>query len=100
MIAPARAQYKIPLEWLICAPRPTFTTRQFQARIRRSAHLSWSAADTLRSEPWTAATARVAAVISSPHLGVFAVIAAGPGPRRGHVIYSGVFAVAAVTAAH
>ena len=37
--------------------------------------------------------------ISSPHLGVFAVIAAGPGSRRGHAIYSGVFAVAAVTAA-
>jgi hypothetical protein len=26
MIAPARAQYKIPLEWLICAPRTTLTT--------------------------------------------------------------------------
>jgi len=38
------------------------------------------------------------AVISSPHLGVFAVNAAGPGLRRGHVIYSGVFAVAAVAA--
>jgi hypothetical protein len=43
--------------------------------------------------------ARVAAVISSPDLGVFAVTAAGPGPRRGHVICSGVFAVAAVAAA-
>lgn len=38
-------------------------------------------------------------VISSPILGVFAVAAAGPEPRRGHVICSGVFAVAAVTAA-
>ena len=37
-------------------------------------------------------------VISSPFLGVFAVTAAGPGPRRGHVIYSGVLAAAAVTA--
>jgi hypothetical protein len=36
MIAPARAQYKIPLEWLICAPRTTLTTRQSRARIRRS----------------------------------------------------------------
>jgi hypothetical protein len=43
--------------------------------------------------------ARRAAVISSPDLGVFAVTAAGPEPRRGHVICSGVFAVAAVTAA-
>ena len=33
--------------------------------------------DTLSCEPWTAATARVAAVISSPDLGVFAVAAAG-----------------------
>ena len=45
------------------------------------------------------ARARVTAVISSPISGVFAVTAAGPGLRRGHVIYSGVFAVAAVTAA-
>ena len=37
-------------------------------------------------------------VISSPNWGVFAVTAAAPGPRRGHVIYSGVLAVAAVTA--
>ena len=37
--------------------------------------------------------------ISSPNLGVFAVTAADPGPRLGHIIYSGVFAVAAVTAA-
>ena len=44
-------------------------------------------------------TARSPAVISSPNWGVFAVTAAGPGLRRGHVIYSGVFAVAAVTAA-
>jgi hypothetical protein len=36
MIAPAGAQYKIPLEWLICAPRTTLTTRQSRARIRRS----------------------------------------------------------------
>src|SRR5262249_15607900 len=40
--------------------------------------------------------ARRAAVISTPDLGVFAVSAAGSGLRRGHVIYSGVFAVAAV----
>jgi hypothetical protein len=39
------------------------------------------------------------AVISSPNLGVFAVTAAGPGLRRGHVICSGVIAVAAVAAA-
>ena len=38
-----------------------------------------------------------AVVISSPDLGVFAVNAAGPGLRRGHVvIYRGVLAVAAV----
>jgi hypothetical protein len=43
--------------------------------------------------------ARVTAVISSPFLGVFSVIAAGPGLRRGRVICSGVLAVAAVTAA-
>src|SRR5207253_9718608 len=55
--------------------------------------------DTLRREPWAPATARVAAVISSPDSGVFAVTAAGPEPRRGHVIRSGVVAVAAVTAA-
>src|SRR6266568_4873307 len=42
--------------------------------------------------------ARVPAVISSRDLGVFAVNAAGPGLRRGHVIYSGVLAVAAVAA--
>jgi len=24
MIAPARARYKIPLEWLVCAPRDTY----------------------------------------------------------------------------
>jgi hypothetical protein len=34
----------------------------------------------------------------SRDLGVFAVNAAGPGLRRGHVIYSGVLAVAAVAA--
>ena len=45
------------------------------------------------------AAARVTAVISSPFLGAFAVTAAGPGLRRGHVIYSGVSAVAAVAAA-
>ena len=45
------------------------------------------------------ASARVAAVISSPNLGVFAVTAAGPRLRRGHVIYSDVSAVAAVAAA-
>src|SRR5262249_60573210 len=44
-------------------------------------------------------SAHIAAVISSPDLGVFAVTAAGSGLRRGHVIYSGVFAVAAVAAA-
>jgi hypothetical protein len=43
--------------------------------------------------------AHVAAVISSPDLDVFAVTAAGPGLRRGHGIYSGVFAVVAVRAA-
>src|ERR1017187_2482295 len=43
--------------------------------------------------------ARVTAVISSPFLVIFAVIAAGPGLRRGRVICSGVLAVAAVTAA-
>ena len=43
--------------------------------------------------------ARSAAVISSPILAVFAVTAAGSRPRRGHVTCSGVFAVAAVTAA-
>jgi hypothetical protein len=37
MIAPDRAQYKIPLAWLICAPRATLTIRQSRARIRRSA---------------------------------------------------------------
>ena len=52
---------------------------------------------TVAAQPTCAA--QVAAVISSPILGVFAVTAAGPGLRRGHVIYSGVFAVAAVTAA-
>ncbi len=41
--------------------------------------------------------AHTAAVISSPFLGVSAVIAGGSGPRQGHVICSGVFAVAAVT---
>jgi hypothetical protein len=42
--------------------------------------------------------ALVTAVISSPDLGVFAVTAAAPGLRRGHIICSGVLAVAAVTA--
>jgi hypothetical protein len=37
--------------------------------------------------------ARPAAVISSPSFGVFAVNTAGPGPRRGHVIYSSVLHV-------
>jgi hypothetical protein len=36
--------------------------------------------------------APVPAVISSPIFDVFAVNAAAPGPRRGHVIYSGVSA--------
>ncbi len=58
-----------------------------------SAARSHSVADT----PLTAA--RSAAVISSPNLGVLAVAAAGPGLRRGHVIYSGVFAVAGVPGA-
>jgi hypothetical protein len=44
-------------------------------------------------------SARSAAVISSPDLGVFAVNAAGPGLRWGQVICSGVFAVAGVIAA-
>ena len=44
-------------------------------------------------------TARRTAVISSPFSGVFAVNAAAPGRRRGHVIYSGVSAVAAVATA-
>ena len=43
--------------------------------------------------------AHVAVVISSPDLGVIAVIAGACGLRRGHVICSGVFAVAGVTAA-
>ena len=51
---------------------------------------------TVASEPICSART---AVISSPILAVFAVIAAGSGPRRGHVICSDVFAVAAVTAA-
>ena len=34
----------------------------------------------------------ITAVISSPFLGVFAVIAGRSEPRRGHVIYSGVSA--------
>ena len=38
-------------------------------------------------------------IISSLNLGVFAVTAAAPGLRRGHVIYSGVLAVAAVVTA-
>ena len=45
------------------------------------------------------ARAHVPAVISSLDLGVFAVTAAGPGLRRGHVICSDVFAVTAVAAA-
>jgi hypothetical protein len=43
--------------------------------------------------------AHIAAVISSPNFGVVAVAAAGPGLRRGQVIYSGVFAVAGVPGA-
>ena len=43
-------------------------------------------------------TAYGPAVISSPSWGVFAVTAGGLGLRRGHVIYRGVVAVAAVRA--
>jgi hypothetical protein len=43
--------------------------------------------------------ARRPADISSPNLGVVAVAAGGPGLRRGHVIYSGVFAVGGVPGA-
>jgi hypothetical protein len=46
-----------------------------------------------RSSRLGLATDRAVIVISSPISGVFAVIAAGRGPRRGHVICSGVFAV-------
>src|SRR5215472_5963632 len=65
------------------------------ARTVRTNGLSVTASDQRRT--W--ASARVAAVISTPDLGVFAVSAAGSGLRRGHVIYSGVFAVAAVRGA-
>jgi hypothetical protein len=54
-----------------------------------------AASDTKRSRDNRARSRRYLKPIS----GVFAVTAAGPGLRRGHVIYSGVFAVAAVTAA-
>jgi hypothetical protein len=64
-------------------------TRSPALRSRRHAPL----------HPLAVVIAHIAAVISSPISGVFAVTAAGPGLRRGHVIYSGVFAVAAVTAA-
>jgi hypothetical protein len=40
-----------------------------------------------------AARRAISAVISSPNLGVSAVTDAGLGSRRGHVIYSGVYAV-------
>ena len=66
----------------------------------------------LLTEPWAAALQPAASrsastggssisavLISSANLGVFAVNAAGPGPRRGRLICSGVFAGAAVTAA-
>jgi hypothetical protein len=54
---------------------------------------------TTRNSPEPLDAPLLTLVISSPISGVFAVTAAGPGLRRGHVIYSGVFAVAAVTAA-
>jgi hypothetical protein len=51
---------------------------------------------TRRGRHWPAAGARVAAVISSRFLGVFAVAAGRYEPRRGHVIYSGVSAAVEV----
>jgi hypothetical protein len=54
---------------------------------------------TTRNTPEPLDTPLLTLVISSPDSGVFAVTAAGPEPRRGHVICSGVVAVAAVTAA-
>ena len=53
---------------------------------------------TTRNPPEPLDVSLITLVISSPNLGVFAVIAAGPGLRRGHVIYSGVSAVGAVAA--
>jgi len=44
------------------------------------------------SWPWVS-TRKISAVIWSPNLGVFAVSAGALGPRRGHVIWSGVHAI-------
>ena len=70
------------------------------ARIRRTpAPAAASRSKTPDQNPFTKTTRNppepldiplLTLVISSPNLGVFAVIAAGPGLRRGHVICSGV----------
>jgi hypothetical protein len=80
----------------------TFTSSAAMYKYTARLTVHWAIPGLLRAASDTKdpeITARGAAVISSPISGVFAVTAAGPGLRRGHVIYSGVFAVAAVTAA-
>jgi hypothetical protein len=79
-------------------PRPGSPSGPGRNRVRLPGASAPRRASTLNDTD-VRENARGAAVISSPDLGVFAVTAAGPGSRRGHVICSGVLAVAAVAAA-